>query len=136
MLIIAITDRELCNSPKLLLTKEHIFDYLAFFANSFRLPKSCLSIFTHVTHQPHENELCMYVNLMENGKVASPHKPLFIHLRRTAFLLLFPVKSHRKNSSFVFHPEFRTPRNNKSTPAGLALSSVSRCLEPLMKQET
>ena len=40
------------------------------------------------------------------------------------------LRSHVKNSCFVFHQGFQTPRNNKSTRP---LSSVSRCLEPLMK---
>ena len=48
--------------------------------------------------------------------------------------LLFRLRSHLKDLCFGFHQGFQTPRNNKSTrPCGLVLSSVSRCLEPLMK---
>ena len=43
--------------------------------------------------------------------------------------LLFHLRSHIKNSCFVFHQGFQTPRNNKSTRPSL----LSRCLEPLMK---
>ena len=41
---------------------------------------------------------------------------------------------HIKNSCFVFHHRFQTPRNNKSTqPSASCFHLVSRCLEPMMK---
>ena len=43
------------------------------------------------------------------------------------------LRSYINNSCFVFHQRFQTPRNNKSTTYSIVLSSVSWCLEPLMK---
>ena len=48
--------------------------------------------------------------------------------------LLFHLRRHVKNSGFVLHHGFQTPRNRwKHSACGLVLSSVSRCLEPVMK---
>ena len=48
--------------------------------------------------------------------------------------LLFHLRRHVKNSGFVLHHGFQTPRNRwKHEAAGLVLSSVSRCLESVMK---
>ena len=48
--------------------------------------------------------------------------------------LLFRLRSHLKDLCFGFHQGFQTPRNYKNNrPCSLVLSSVSRCLEPLMK---
>ena len=44
--------------------------------------------------------------------------------------LLFHLRSHIKNSCFVFHQGFQTLRNNKSTQP---LSFLSWCLEPMTK---
>lgn len=48
--------------------------------------------------------------------------------------LLFHLRRHVKNSGFVLHHGFHTPRNRwKHSACGLMLSSVSRCLQPVMK---
>ena len=47
--------------------------------------------------------------------------------------LLFHVRSHIKNSCFVFDQGFQTPRNNKTFGLRPRASLLSRCLEPLMK---
>ena len=55
-----------------------------------------------------------------------------------SFSLLFAIRprlrSHFKNSCFVFYRRFQTPENNKSLrPNGLALSSVFSCVETPVK---
>ena len=48
--------------------------------------------------------------------------------------LMFHLRRHVKNSGFVRHHGFQTPRNRwKHSACGLVLSSVSWCLEPVMK---
>ena len=49
------------------------------------------------------------------------------------FFLLFRLRSHLKNSCVGFHQGFQSPRNYEHSACGLVLSSVSRCLESLMK---
>ena len=55
-----------------------------------------------------------------------------------SFSLLFAIRprlrSHFKNSCFVFYRRFQTPENNKSLrPNGLGLSSVFSCVETPVK---
>ena len=55
-----------------------------------------------------------------------------------SFFLLFAIRrwlrSHFKNSCFVFYRCFQTPENNKSLlPRGLGLSSVFSCVETPVK---
>ena len=76
----------------------------------------------------HFNEI--FIDYTTHGNNAIYHCLIWENMSLHNFLL-FHLRRHVKNSGFVLHHGFQTPRNRwKHEAADLVLSSVSRCLEP------
>ena len=76
--------------------------------------------------------------IQKKAKITCLYDFCFFFVLLFSFFLLFAIRrrlrSHFKNSCFVFYRAFQTPENVKrNRPNGFVLSSVFSCLETLVK---